>query len=450
MEIDLINKEKQGDYVTVSEISRAMNGVLEKNFREVLVQGEISEGVRAASGHFYFTLKDERSQLSCVMWKGMLGSLPFVPKVGAAVLCHGKPNIYNANGRLQLVIHYMALAGEGLLQKKFLELKAKLEKEGLFSPDRKRQIPFFPNSLGVVTSSSGAVIHDIMVKIRERMPSLPVFLIDVRVQGDGAANEIAEAIERFNLLNNVDVIIVARGGGSLEDLWAFNEEKVVRAIFASKIPVVSGVGHEVDITLSDLVSDLRAPTPTAAAEMVVPKRTDLLKTIADFERRLSEFGRWLDPLVQRIDELSLRLDSATINLLKHARLHIDSYSAKVQSIEPTKLITLFKSRIDLLSQRIATQGVRQIKVLDNKLDNYSSRLKQTCLFNLKHQREKLETLAAKCHALSPQRVLERGFSVVEIKSRIVTSSNEIKPGDQLDIRFAQGRVSSIVEKISNT
>lgn len=437
--------EQQITYRTVSELSRAMNGSLERSFPEIFVQGEISEGVRAASGHFYFTLKDERSQLSCVMWKGMLASLPFTPKVGTTVLCHGKPNIYHVSGKLQVVMHYMALAGEGLLQKKFLELKAKLEKEGLFAPDRKRPIPFFPRALGVVTSSSGAVIHDIMVKIRERMPSLPVYLMDVRVQGEGAANEIASAVEYFNQTKDVDVIIVARGGGSLEDLWAFNEERVVRAIFASQIPVVSGVGHEVDITLSDLVADLRAPTPTAAAELVVPKRSDLLKLLAEYERRLSETRHWFDPLVQRLDELTMRLDSGINSLVKHARLHVDAYGAKVQALEPSRLINLFSSRVDLLSQRIATHGIKQLRNLEARLQSVQLRLGSASVLYLKNRRQKLETLYAKCDALSPQRVLERGFSVVESKNQIVTSSKDLKTGDQLNIRFARGSAATVVQ-----
>ena len=211
-------------------------------------------------------------------------------------------------------------SGEGDLQRKFLELKARLEKEGFFATERKRPLPFLPKAVGVVTSKTGAVIHDMMVKIRERFPSMPVYLAETRVQGEGAASEIAEALRKIDASGLVDVIIVARGGGSLEDLWAFNEEEVVKAVFACRTPVISGVGHEVDTTLCDFAADVRAPTPTAAAEMCVPKVSDLLVRIAELERRLRDSDRWLQPRAQRVDELAGRLGTRVSGALTEAQI----------------------------------------------------------------------------------------------------------------------------------
>lgn len=416
---------KTGEYISVSEMNRLLNLSLEKQFPQVGIEGEISEIKRATSGHLYFTLKDAQCQISAVMWRGPAQALKFVPEPGLAVQCSAKPTVYNVTGRLQLVVNQMQPAGEGLLRKKFLELKAKLEKEGLFGAERKRKIPFFPRAVGVVTSAKGAVIHDMMVKFRERMPALKVFLVDVRVQGEGAAQEIAEGIRTLNESGLVETIIVARGGGSLEDLWAFNEEVVVRAIFASKLPVISGVGHEVDVTLSDLVADLRAPTPTAAAEYAVPKRADLLLRIGELQQRLSTYQRWLNPLMQRVDELQLHFDRRFEALMKQKRLQFERATAQLRSIQPGRILSLMSSKIDLLREKLHGASGRTVT----------------------QRGHLLERLVAKFEAVSPKRVLERGFSVVESKGKVVRSASALQAQDEISISFFEGGVAARVERI---
>lgn len=412
-------------YLSISELVRALNVTLERSYPEIAFEGEVSQVTRAASGHVYLTLKDANSQIAAVVWRGVADGLDFALEQGLSLMCHGRPNVYQGSGRLQIVLHKLIPSGKGALQKKFLELKAKLEKEGLFDAQRKRALPFFPQAVGVVTSGTGAVIHDIMVKIKERMPSLKVYLLDVRVQGDGSAQEISAAIKQFSNSGLVDVIIVARGGGSLEDLWAFNEEVVVRAIFASKVPVVSGVGHEVDITLSDLVADLRAPTPTAAAELVVPRRSDLLKAINELGRRLNDVERWLQPKAQRLDDLALRLNSRLALALQQSHLMLKTSEAKLRSIQPQKVIETFKERLGFLDKRL-TIGL---------------------LSSLKFKRAVLEKVLGRMEAVSPMRVLQRGYSLVEHNGKLVSSAESIQPGDTLDLSFFKGKArTKVLEK----
>lgn len=414
------------EYISVSDLTNRLNYVLDNEVGEVFFQGEISELKQATSGHIYFSIKDEKSQISAVMWKGMRNSLKFIPRPGIQVLCHGKATVYHVSGKMQIVVHFMSLAGEGLLQKKFLELKEKLEKEGLFSHARKRSIPYLPAALGIITSPTGAVIHDIMVKIAERMPSQKVFLVGVRVQGEGASAEIERAIEYYNRTKCVDVIILARGGGSLEDLWAFNEERTVRAVFGSEIPIVCGVGHEVDVTLADLAADLRAPTPTAAAEFVVPKRSDLLALLTDYEKRMKNFSRWLAPLVQRVDDLSFKI-TATFQMFLHQKsMRVQSLQSKVESMQPRRYLELLRSRI---------------LHFHSMLHRITSRIVHTS-----HTR--VETLGAKLEALSPLKVLERGYSITEFEGHVLKDAKHVKQGDELTIRLHKGTLLAEVEKTS--
>ncbi len=456
-------------YLTISALTRMLNATLEEGFPKVLFTGEISELNKWSSGHLYFTLKDSESQVPSVMWRSSVSTLTFQPKVGDAVLCTGRPNLYTKNGRFQMIVTSMEVAGAGALQKKFLEMKAKLEKEGLFSADRKRSLPYLPKAIGVVTSGQGAVIHDIMIRIRERMPHLIVYLVDVKVQGAGSANEIADGIRLLNELNEVDVIIVARGGGSLEDLWSFNEEVVVRAIFASKIPVVSGVGHEVDVTLADLVADIRAPTPTAAAEIVVPKKADLLRLIGELERRLIDTERWLAPIGQQVDELESRLLRRMVGVFGEAKLQLESASAKLRSIRPETRLSIFKGKIDILQNQLLAAGLKKVSdasaviarlyasldralpphrlvVLTQKVDRNHERLLAAVQKRMQRSDYALTQLHGKLHILSPQRVLERGFSIVEREGKILRSAQSINIGDSLGITFADGKARVEVQE----
>jgi exodeoxyribonuclease VII large subunit len=418
-----MNAQKpQAHYLTVSEVIQLLQSVLDQNVQQLTFVAEISELTRAASGHVYLTLKDEKSQISAVIWKGTVKSLSFVPASGMSVHCIAKPTIYAANGRLQVVIAHMTPAGEGLLQKRFLELKAKLEKEGLFNKERKRELPFLPRAIGIVTSKTGAVIHDMQVKFKERMPQIPLYLIDVRVQGEGASLEIAAAVEYLSQSNKVDLIIVARGGGSLEDLWAFNEEVVVRAIFASQVPVISGVGHEVDYTLTDYVADVRAPTPTAAAEMAVPNRVELLRRIDQLDARIRNTDRWFQSLVQKHDELQLSFDRRMIARFENYRMIIAAKSAHLERIRPNLLIERHQSRLALSAQRFTTALLRQIELRKSRLSNNRARF----------------------DGLSPTKVLERGYAIVESQGKIVRDVRELTPDQNIDVRVQRGALRAKV------
>ena len=456
-------------YLSVAETVRLLNDVLEAQFPSVMFRGEISQVQVAQSGHIYYTIKDEGAQIACVMWAGMARSLTFKLQTGTKVRCHGKPNIYAGSGRFQLVVSRMILDGEGELQRKFLELKARLEQEGFFAPERKRALPFLPKAVGIVTSKTGAVIHDMMVKFRERFPSMPTYLVDTRVQGEGAAQEIASAIRYLDKTKLVDVIIVARGGGSLEDLWAFNEEVVVKAVFASTVPVVSGVGHEVDITLCDLAADVRAPTPTAAAEMVVPRRSDLLNRVDELSRRLNEYERWYLPRVQRVDELSLRLQTIAGSLIKEAALRVRGAEARLSTIRPDRVVALLRSKIELLHQRLSGSGqaslqrdLRRVAVLSDRLYNaltpahltrtsrelaiLAERLEAARIRNIETATVAVEHLAKRLEGISPRRVLERGFAVVKRKDDYVNSVHGVAANDQITITLHDGEVVGVVER----
>ena len=435
-------------YLSVTEVTRLFNDILELNFPQLLFRGEISQLTVAQSGHIYFTLKDETAQVSCVMWSGTARTLRFKPAAGLAVRCHGRPNVYPASGRLQVVISRMVEDGEGDLQRRFLELKSRLEGEGLFAPERKRPLPFLPKAVGIVTSKTGAVIHDMMVKIRERFPSMVVYLAETRVQGDGAAQEIAEAIRRVDSSGLVDVIIVARGGGSLEDLWAFNEEEVVRAVFASRTPVISGVGHEVDTTLCDFVADVRAPTPTAAAELCVPKVSDLLAKVAEWERRLNDTDRWLQPRSQRLDELSQRLTSRINSTLAEAKLHLKAAEGSLARIRPARVVEMLQATVEALRERLMHSGRASLSMASKGVDVSGMRLEVGTMQRMKGLGATVENLALRLESLSPQRVLERGFSIVSVAGRHVRSVSDVSIGSPLTVVVADGVVTGSVSNIS--
>lgn len=462
---------KLGDpYLTVTEATRQINDTFEAHFPQLLFHGEISQLTVAASGHLYFSVKDQGAQLSCVMWAGMVKTLSFKPAQGVAVRVHGRPNVYAQSGRFQIVVSRLLEDGEGELQRKFLELRDRLQREGFFAPERKRPLPFLPRAVGLVTSKTGAVLHDMMVKLRERFPSMIVYLSETRVQGDGAAKEIAAAIRRLDESKLVDVIIVARGGGSLEDLWAFNEEEVVKAVFAASVPVISGVGHETDTTLCDFAADVRAPTPTAAAEMVVPKVSDLLQRVGELERRLRDYDRWLQPITQRIDELSMRLDARATRVLAEAKLRIKAAEAKLGSIRPDKVIELLLGKIELFHGRLYRIGMSANERLNTRVSQLGDRLRRALPLDkitqhrtlvdalggrlligaqrgVEDARGKVVSLGQRLDSINPQKVLERGYSILRVRGKNVRSIAEIARGDGLEISVSDGIVVGTVTDI---
>jgi exodeoxyribonuclease VII large subunit len=387
--------------ISVTALVQLLQELVEDNFVEVLVQGELSNVSQPASGHYYFTLKDTKAQIRCAMFRSHARALKFKPANGLAVICRGRVSIYPQRGDLQLIVEGIEPVGVGSLQLAFEQLKSKLEKEGLFDQQKKKKLPPFPQTIAVVTSSSGAAFQDILNVLRRRSAGIKVLLRSVRVQGTEAAAEIAAAIADVNRESDVDVIIVGRGGGSREDLWAFNEEIVARAIVASKIPIISAVGHEVDISISDLAADLRAPTPSAAAELVVQNRLEL-------ERHL--------------DQLTLRL------------------AAQMRS-----RLSLFKSNLSGLEKRLKGP-VEQVKMQWLQVEQFDVRLRQAIKGFIDQQQHKLAVLAGQLETLSPLAVLSRGYAIVKQlhTGAVIHDSKQLEEGDQLEIRLAEGEIVATV------
>jgi exodeoxyribonuclease VII large subunit len=437
--------------LTVGEVSERIKIVLEDTFFDIWVEGEISNLRTPASGHAYLTLKDEHSQIRAVLFKMQRRYLRFDPKDGMLVIARGRISLYEPRGEYQLVIDYMEPKGIGGLQIAFEQLKARLAQAGLFDVTRKRPLPMLPRCLGIVTSPSGAVIRDILQILRRRFANLHVCVYPVRVQGDGAAAEIARGIEALNRYAGIDVIIVARGGGSLEDLWAFNEETVARAIYASKVPVISAVGHEIDYTIADFVADVRAPTPSAAAELVIRPKSELhaeLQVMAQrleraMQHRLETLRARLeacqqrrvlkDPWAplrtteQRLDELNARLARAIRTHLRLSQEALERGEAAIAHLCPLMLVDLLRERLTALEQRlIAAQGGQ-----------------------VRREREALERLSATLQALSPLAVLARGYSICRhpADGRVIREAHGVTPGMHVDITLWQGSLQCTVEAV---
>lgn len=378
---------------SISELTSDLKNLIEGAFPEVWLCGEVSNLKRAASGHLYFTLKDAGAQITAVFFKGYNRSLKFDLKDGLEVVVHGKISLYESRGQHQILIDYLEPKGVGSLQLAFEQLKAKLQAEGLFEVVHKKPLPFLPLKVGLITSPKGAVIHDMMNILHRRFPNVDILVHPVRVQGEGAAEEIAQAIGEMGRRMDVDVIIVGRGGGSLEDLWSFNEEVVVRAIFNCPITIVSAVGHETDFTLADLVADVRAPTPSAAAELVMPEKQDLLHTVQDLRQGL-QFALKTFLEAKRAEVASLK---------RHIR-------------HPRAILEGLAQTIDDLQTRLC-RAQKQI---------------------LEMGRLKIEGMARHFEALSPLKPLERGYAYVQKEGFTILSVNEAATGDILSLRLSDG------------
>ena len=390
--------------LTVSEISRYLRELFDSDeiLRDVWVQGEISNLSRPASGHIYFTLKDASSALKCVIWKQSAWRMLLTLQNGMAVEAHGGVSIYERDGQYQLYVDAVRLTGEGALYQEFLRLKARLEAEGLFAVERKRLLPERPASIGVVTSASGAALQDILNTLRRRYPLVKVILAACAVQGEEAPPQLVKALEMLNTQNEVEVILVARGGGSLEDLWAFNDEEVVRAIANSTIPVITGIGHETDFTLSDFAADVRAATPTAAAEQAVPDATDLR------EQLLIQANTLVYTLQQTCGEERGRVQDAG------RRLELQSPLWRVRND---------RQRLDELQGRLAKNRAHKLELLRSNLLNLHKRL----------------------ISLSPQAVLQRGYAIIKTADgELVTSVRQVHREDVIDIRVSDGAILSKV------
>ena len=410
----------------VSELTDIIKGLL-KPFDKIFVEGEISGWKIYPSGHAYFTLKDEGAQLSCVMFSSALARCKAAPRLkdGAKVCLYGRLDVYAPRGSYQMVVLAAKIAGEGDLMAKFNELKEKLQGEGLFDKARKRPLPFLPHRIAVVTSPAGAVIHDMCTVLTRRFPNLEIRLYPVKVQGPGAKEEIVEGIQFFNRPSadwKPDVLIVGRGGGSIEDLWAFNEESVVRAVVASRVPVVSAVGHETDFTLCDFAADVRAGTPSIAAEIVVPEKEKLLRRIDEAAGRLARAPRQAgETFAQRIDHLELRMTTALRN-----------------GTTPVAV------RLDRAAQRLAPALKEAVAAAERRLARSEPRLLPAMREALAKGLRRLSTAQAKLELLDPGSPLKRGYSLTfDAEGRIVRAAETIKAGDHLTTRLGAGEIVSV-------
>ncbi len=478
----------------VCELTLRLRDVLEAEFPDVWVEGEISNFRAAQSGHLYFTLKDEKAQIRCVCFRDQVRGLRFRPEDGLKVTVRGGVSIYDARGEYQIYVSHVEPVGLGALQLAFEQLKKKLEAEGLFDAERKKPLPVMPRRIGIVSSPQGAAIRDIVRVLRRRFPNLHVTLFPVKVQGEGAAEEIVRAIRHFNLVGTVDVMIVARGGGSLEDLWAFNEEIVVRAIAASEIPIVTGIGHETDTTIADFAADLRAPTPSAAAEIVVRTRAEFEKHIGDCTRELTQHMRYFfsqrrhavrdltahrafrrpGEIVrrqrQRVDELSASLAKDLNRRIDGVRQRVNISSTRMASFDLAGRVKMLRVRVDgrrgelgaaleralmrqrrryaLMQVRIASLDLRaRVSLLRRRLERRSSEFAAHARRYLNGTRRKLEAATVRLEERSPFQLLERGYAIAyDASGRVVRSAEQVKVGDEIAVRLARGEIGARVQE----
>lgn len=413
----------------VAALVQAIGDNLATRFASCVVRGEISGYTRAASGHGYFTLKDEHGNaaLRCAMFRRALSQVDFVPTEGMLVEVRGNVAVYEARGELQLVVDAMQRAGAGALYEQFLRLKARLEAEGLFDAANKRTMPRYPRRIGVVTSLAAAALRDVLTTLARRSPHVEVVLSPCMVQGAEAPAQIVHALTQLQLAHGqgvrLDAVIVCRGGGSLEDLWAFNDERVVRAIAASRIPVISGVGHETDVTLADFAADMRAPTPTAAAELAAVEQSAALQTLDAIDRHIRH------RMNQRLDNLAQRLDHAAVRLAR-----------------PAQALRAHDQQLGLLAHRLQAAVIDRVRWSGQTLPAQSARLSRAVALQTARASQRLDALEGRLRALDPQRVLERGYAwLSDAQGRAITSAQSAAPGEMVTGVLADGTLRMRVE-----
>jgi exodeoxyribonuclease VII large subunit len=433
--------------LTVSELNRRTRGLIEAQFELLWVTGELSNVVRAASGHWYFVLKDDAAQVRCVMFRGKAASVGFTPENGMQVEVNALPSLYEARGEFQLGVETMRRAGMGALYEAFLKLKAKLAAEGLFDPAQKRDLPAFPRRIGVITSLKAAALRDVLTTLRRRAPMIEVIVYPTAVQGAAAAAEIVAALNQAYQRSEADALIVCRGGGSIEDLWPFNEESVARAIAASPLPIVSGVGHETDFTIADFVADRRAPTPTAAAEMLSPNRADLQASLQQQTWRLRRGMRHrLDRAQQQVDLVRRALLSPAEQLLL-ARERLVQFATALRRATGTA-VSERRWQLSHAAQRL--QAVRPaIESEQLRLANIRKALAAATARRLAAAQQTTAELRARLALLDPQRTLERGYAIATLPDGgVVRTSDQLDPGAKVNLRLAAGRASLTVDESS--
>ena len=437
--------------LTVSELNHQARHLLESSFMQVWVEGELSGFSRPSSGHWYFSLKDQKCQIRCAMFRGANQRIRTLPREGDQIRIRGKVTLYENRGDFQIIVEHLEPAGLGALQQAFEALKARLQSEGLFDPARKKPIPATPRHIGVITSPTGAAIHDILTVLKRRCPAIPITLYPTAVQGQAATADIVQAIDRAQRHGLADVLIIGRGGGSLEDLWCFNEEAVARAIAACPIPTVSAVGHEVDVTIADFVADLRAPTPSAAAEKISPDQQDWLRRLTEQQGRLGQSAR---RLLQRLDNqlghLSARLRDPRRELLEKAQ-RMDELELRLNKAIRDRLDQQ-KQKTDYLLQRMSAQSPRRtLKTASEQTQQLEERLTLAARHLLRQKDERLQHIAQTLHVVSPLATLGRGYAIVrDDQGRIVRKAGDLETGDQITARLGRGSVSAQVTEINSS
>lgn len=445
---DVLTKNNEPAVLSVEQLNIYIKQLLEGQVGVVWVKAEISNFKAHTSGHFYFSLKDSKSQITAVMFRGHNSRLKFKPSDGMEVIVRGRISVYEPRGNYQLMCEMMEPVGAGAMQRAFEQLKAKLKAEGLFEAARKKPIPTFPRHIAVVTSPTGAAIRDILNVLSRRAKSIQVTVVPTVVQGEGAAAQICEALKKTYGLPDVDVIILGRGGGSIEDMWCFNDEALARIIVESPIPIISAVGHEIDFTISDFVSDLRAPTPSAAAELVAKSVTELSGKVRSLERmlilsfekqkkllreKLSGLSKRLVDPKKRLQDLSLRNDDL-LNRLEFAL----SRSLKEKG-----------HRVELLTEKLGSPQ-RLIDKKKKDLEHLKARSEKAMAFSMEKKNARLIRLMALLDSMSPLKVVERGYSIVTKKNEVIKSAAQVHKGDLVDIRLSQGSLSAVIESVKES
>jgi len=429
--------------MTVSELTRKIKSLLEDRFQFVWLSGEISNFRIPASGHFYFTVKDAHAQISAVMFRGQNRNLKFMPEDGMQINGLGRISVYEPRGSYQIIFEHLEPGGIGALQVAFEQLKQKLDNEGLFATDHKQALPFLPHYIGLITSPSGAVVHDVLRIVNRRYPNIHIQIASCKVQGKGAENEISAAFELLNQQKQLEVIILARGGGSLEDLQAFNTEIVARAIYASRIPAISAVGHETDYTIADFVADMRAPTPSAAAELVVPVKEDLEYTLSDLTRQLTgSFNRFIDHKrtylnyaakklnnpKKRIQDLRIRMDDLTNRLTINAKRHLQLRQERLSWHTQKLAIYSPGNHCKQLKEKLYISNHNLFKYYTNLIDNKKTNLRE---------------ITSALDLLNPTAILSRGYSITRTipDNSVVRNAKEVSHGQDLEILLGTGSLT---------
>lgn len=444
----ILQQTPEHEIYSVSELNSEARSVLEKRFPLVWVEGEISNLARPASGHIYFSLKDESAQVRCAMFKMRNRLVNFQPENGQQILARARISLYEARGEFQLIVEHMEETGDGALRRQFEQLKQRLHAEGLFEEDNKQVLPVLPTRLGVITSPTGAAIRDILSVLKRRFPAIPILIYPVPVQGAEAPQAIVEALRSAGKRKDCDLLILARGGGSLEDLWAFNDESVARAISTCPIPVVTGIGHEIDFTIADFVADFRAPTPSAAAEFISPDRFEWLETFMAWQKRLLRAwqgyqqqqvqtlawlskqlkhpGQRLNEHAQRLDELEQRLAFAQSNAIRHQRSRLGTLQARLRGQSPD-------------------QRLREIRL---RLANLHHANSQAIFNKLESGKQQLSGLSRTLDSVSPLATLGRGYAIAQTKDgQVIRKASDVKVNDKLTAQLGKGRIDCLVESI---